>query len=420
MRKLFLALPLAALLALSPAPQSPAFAQAPAGRLAEAAGPVSLPPIGGTWSPAPRGAALLEGQALRTGPRATAELDLGPNRLGLEPDTVLRIDSAHPATPAFTLEQGRAVILLRSLRPGQVGRVHLPGGSVTLGEPGLYVVAAPGAGRPGSVGVSRGLAQLHGPGVSLAVPAGQTGVFGGPGPATLRQGVAEGFLADDPSPPPEIVRPAAQPAAPGLAGDDPLRREGSWAELPEYGTVWYPPVAPSWNPYADPWQAERWGYAPYTSGAWIMIGPRWAWMPPRRVPPPAWRHAHPPPGAARPHRPPPAVMAPDAAPAQIQRVQYQPASAVCDIVIRRTSNGALIEALVESDTWLDAEYSFDLDVSGGAGSSTISQGGEVTLDAGDTAVVAQNEISFNRNSRGRAELTVFDADGEVCSRTLRL
>ncbi|MBY0568527.1 MAG: hypothetical protein K2P70_14520 [Hyphomonadaceae bacterium] len=117
---------------------------------------------------------------------------------------------------------------------------------------------------------------------------------------------------------------------------------------------------------------------------------------------------------------PPAVMAQDAAPAQIQRVQYQAASAVCDIVIRRTSNGALIEALVESDTWLDAEYSFDLDVSGSAGSSTISQGGEVTLDAGDTAVVAQNEISFNRNSRGRAELTVFDADGEVCSRTLRL
>ncbi len=117
---------------------------------------------------------------------------------------------------------------------------------------------------------------------------------------------------------------------------------------------------------------------------------------------------------------PAAVMAPDVAPAQIQRVQYQQASATCDIVIRRTSNGALIEALVESDTWLDAEYSFDLDVSGSAGASQISQGGAVTLEAGDSAVVAQNEISLNRNSRGRAELTVFDEDGEVCSRTLRL
>jgi len=93
---------------------------------------------------------------------------------------------------------------------------------------------------------------------------------------------------------------------------------------------------------------------------------------------------------------------------------------MCDIVIRRTSNGALIEALVESDTWLDAEYSFDLDVSGSAGSSVVSQSGEVILDAGDSAIVAQNEISLNRNSRGRAELTVFDEDGEVCSRSLRL
>lgn len=117
---------------------------------------------------------------------------------------------------------------------------------------------------------------------------------------------------------------------------------------------------------------------------------------------------------------PAAVMATDVNPARIQSVQYQPASAMCDIVIRRTSNGALIEALVESDTWLDAEYSFDLNVSGSAGASQISQGGAVTLDAGDSAVVAQNEIRLNRNSRGRAELTVFDEDGEVCSRTLRL
>lgn len=116
----------------------------------------------------------------------------------------------------------------------------------------------------------------------------------------------------------------------------------------------------------------------------------------------------------------PAAVVAEAAPARVQAAHYHQASAVCDIVIRRTSNGALIEALVESDTWLDAEYSFDLDVSGSAGSSTISQGGEVILDAGDSAVVAQNEISLNRNSRGRAELTVFDADGEVCSRTLRL
>ena len=304
MRPLFPVLSLIAVLALSPA-----LAQAPAGRLAEASGAVSLRPIGGTWSAAPRGTALLEGQALRTGPRGRAELDLGANRLGLDPDTVLRIDSAHPGMPAFTLEQGRAMLLLRSLQPGQVARINLPRGSVTLAEPGLYVVSAPQAGRPATIGVSRGLAQVYGPGVSLAVPAGQTGTFGGAEPAAVRQGVAEGFLADDPSaPPPQVIRPHQPPAPPppdlaAIPGDDPLRQQGSWDDLPEYGAVWYPPVAPSWNPYADPWQAERWGHVPYSTGAWIMIGPRWAWMPPRRVPPPAWRHAHPPPGLAHQYRP---------------------------------------------------------------------------------------------------------------------
>jgi hypothetical protein len=316
-------IPVLSLIALLVA--APALAQAPAGRLAEASGAVSLRPIGGAWSAAPRGAALLEGQTLRTGPRAQAELDLGANRLGLDPDTVLRIDSAHPGMPAFTLEQGRAMFLLRSLQPGQVARINLPRGSVTLAEPGLYVVSAPEAGRPAAIGVSRGLAQVYGPGVSLAVPAGQTGLFGGADPAGLRPGVADGFLADDPTPPPpQVFRPtpgappspaamAPPPDLAGLPGTDPLRQQGSWDDLPEYGAVWYPPVAPSWNPYADPWQAERWGHVPYTTGAWIMIGPRWAWMPPRRVPPPAWRHAHPPPGLARPYRHPPA-MPPVAAP----------------------------------------------------------------------------------------------------------
>ena len=106
----------------------PATAQAPAGRIAEATGVVSARGLGGAWVPLARGAALTEAQTLRTGPRGQAELDLGANRIGLDPDTILRIDSAHPATPAFTLEQGRAMLLLRSLQPGQIARVDIARG----------------------------------------------------------------------------------------------------------------------------------------------------------------------------------------------------------------------------------------------------------------------------------------------------
>ena len=299
-------------------------AQAPVGRIAAASGPVSLRPPGGGWAVVARGAALSEGQSLRAGPRSQVELDLGLNRIGLDPGTVLRIDSAHPATPAVTLEQGRAMLLLRSLQAGQVARVVMPRGSVTLAAPGLYVIEVDAA--YATVGVSRGMAQVYGAGVSMMVSAGQTGVIGGPDgrPASLRAGVADGFLADDASMPamPQVVRPALAPPLPGSPFDDvvelpggaALLRDGSWASNPDYGPVWYPPVAPGWSPYADPWDdGGRWGYTPWHYGSWIQIGPRWGWLPPpRRYYDPGYAHrsGRPPPALAQPQRLPPRFLQP--------------------------------------------------------------------------------------------------------------
>ena len=308
-------------------------AQGPVGRISEASGPVSLRPPGGGWAAVARGGALSEGQTVRTGPRSQAELDLGVNRIGMDPDTVLRIDSAHPATPAVTLEQGRVMLLVRSLQAGQVGRVLLARGSVTLAGPGLYVIEVGEAGGAATVGVSRGLAQIYGPGVSVRVTAGQTWVIGRAdgGPGSLRAGVADGFLADDSSIPamPQVVRPDWQAPVPGplvaspigvpmeevagLPGGEALLRDGSWGSVPEHGQVWYPPVAVGWSPYADAWGDYRpWGYTPWHYGTWIQIGPRWGWVPPRRhhVPEYVHRGGQPPPAVAQPHRAPPAFVQP--------------------------------------------------------------------------------------------------------------
>jgi len=303
----------------------------PVGRITEASGPVSQRVQDrGAWSAAPRGTQVRPGQWLRTGADSRVELDLGANRIGLDPGTVLRIDSPPPgAVVAATLEQGRAMLLLRSVQPGQTAVVNTPRGTVTLGRPGLYVIDAGSDSRPTTVGVTRGLAQVYGPGVSLMVAPGQTGVLGGADgrPAALRQGVAEGFLADDPSQPPlpAIVTPAMPPPLPAplpratvpgsayLPYGEALPRDGEWERSPEYGTVWYPPVTPGWSPYVDPW-TERWGYAPWYYGTWIEFGPRWGWVPPPRhhyygAPRPGYdrlpRHGHPPPGVALPRRQPP-------------------------------------------------------------------------------------------------------------------
>jgi hypothetical protein len=303
----------------------PAFAGAPdaawaLGQVATATGPLSLRSPQGAWLQARPGAGLAPGQALRTGPATQAEIDLGADRIGLDPATILRLDGATQGGFAATLEQGRAMVLLRGLQPGQTATLATPRATITFGENGLYTIDAGDAARPLTIGTSRGLAQAYGPGISLAIPPGQTGVVPATGPATLRQGVAEGFLADNPAAPlPGIVRPAPPPpAAPaalaGLPGAEALQGDGAWETSPDHGAVWYPPVAPGWNPYADAWSAAPWAYTPWFYGTWVPIGPRWGWLPP----PPAWRRpvwypppppgGRPPPAYAQPGRPPPAYI----------------------------------------------------------------------------------------------------------------
>jgi hypothetical protein len=51
-----------------------------------------------------------------------------------------------------------------------------------------------------------------------------------------------------------------------------LDQYGTWADEPQYGTVWYPSVAADWRPYAY----GSWGHAGYYGSVWVGQGP-WAW-----------------------------------------------------------------------------------------------------------------------------------------------
>lgn len=270
------------------------------GRVASATGPVLLrAPARADWVAVPRGGSVEIGHAVRTGQRSQAELEFGANRVGLDPNTILRLDA--PGRGGFTvaLEQGRAMLLLRSLQPGQSATLLTPRATVTFGQPGLYVVdiGLPGDARPSTIGVTRGQAQIHGAGVSLLVRAGQTGVVGAGVPGELRGGVAEGFLVDDPTVPlPTIVRPSPVPVPPAAAAPPAAApptvappvvaqlRDDGWDQRQEYGAVWYPPLAPGWSPYRDGYgryaDDTPWDYAPYRRGPWTQVGPRSGWLPP--------------------------------------------------------------------------------------------------------------------------------------------
>jgi hypothetical protein len=73
------------------------------------------------------------------------------------------------------------------------------------------------------------------------------------------------------------------------AGD--LDANGQWVNVPDYGWVWVPTVAPDWAPYRDgnwvwepyygwTWASyEPWGWAPYHYGRWFSYRNSWAWWP---------------------------------------------------------------------------------------------------------------------------------------------
>jgi hypothetical protein len=108
--------------------------------------------------------------------------------------------------------------------------------------------------------------------------------------------------------------------------------------------------------------------------------------------------------------PAPAVeaAAPVAAPAT-----YEEAVATCDIRVRSTENGVLIQGRALADADIDGEYELSITTSG-ANQSEINQSGPVSLAAGRAATFGESEISLDRGSRLRAVLTLRDADGRIC------
>ncbi len=74
-------------------------------------------------------------------------------------------------------------------------------------------------------------------------------------------------------------------------GTEDLDANGTWSEVPDYGPVWRPNVAPGWAPYrAGRWVYEpywgwtwvsydSWGWAPYHYGRWMYINGGWGWWP---------------------------------------------------------------------------------------------------------------------------------------------
>jgi hypothetical protein len=267
------------------------------GRLARLSGTVSFRPTStDPWNAATPNYPVTSGNCVWTEPQAGADIEIGASRLALDGATEFDIDRLDDAELAATLGQGLAYLHLRDPAPDSVVTLRTPRGTVTIGQAGRYLIAAGDAATPTRVTAVDGAAQIDGAGVSLAVGPGQTATISGSdhfegsvGPL-VQEPFLSGQLARE--------RPAAvsQGAAPPpvvlqMTGAQPLLETGEWDNVPEYGRVWYPPVARDWVPYrsghwawVSPWgwtwvDQAPWGFAPFHYGRWVEHGDRWGWVP---------------------------------------------------------------------------------------------------------------------------------------------
>jgi hypothetical protein len=262
------------------------------GRIASETGAVSFRTAADTqWSTARTNFPVSSGDAFWTEPTARADLEISASRVSLAGQTEFDVTTLDDSGLQAVEAQGEVYLRVADPGQGETWSVQTPRGTVHLNGAGRYDIVAGTTEQPTLVTVVAGSAQIEGPGVSLTIATGQTATVTGSGPFQGNIGPAEqdAFLTS---------RLPAQPSAAALpvqltymSGAEDLSGVGEWAPAPDYGEVWYPPVAATWVPYQDgnwayvaPWgwtwiDSAPWGFAPFHYGRWAHIGDRWGWVP---------------------------------------------------------------------------------------------------------------------------------------------
>jgi hypothetical protein len=207
---------------------------------------------------------------------------------------VLRLDEAGTQ---LRLAQGTLQVRLRHLEITENFEINTPGGAVLLTLPGTYRVSVDPSGTVTTVLVRQGQADVLTGAAPISVRdnqfinlAGGNAEFAAPPPAEEFESWAYARDRQDE----RVV--ATRYVPPAMTGYEDLDQHGSWQNVAQYGTVWFPTaVAADWAPYRHgrwvwiaPWgwtwiDSAPWGFAPYHYGRWVWIGGRWAWAPGARV-----------------------------------------------------------------------------------------------------------------------------------------
>jgi len=280
------------------------------GRVAELGGELFLAPQDAPdqWVAIGLNYPVAAGDNLWVGNEGRAEIDFGVGQFRLAGDTSLHVSRLDDSNFALYLAQGRVILRVRALEPGETARIDTPNGQVALTRPGLYRIEVSPDRQLTHLAVREGEAIIDSGSAVQQVLPGQSATLDGATAqyAQLRNGVAtDGFDTWSANRDRRYERNRVNsPVSRQMVGAADLDEFGIWESAPEVGAVWYPAnVADDWAPYRDGYWTEvgvwgptwvdaaPWGYAPFHYGRWAHIHGRWGWCPGGYVARPVWAPA---------------------------------------------------------------------------------------------------------------------------------
>jgi hypothetical protein len=256
------------------------------------------------WTEAPPNYPLYSGARIYTADfPSQVEIQSGGTEIRGWSDTDITLTSLVDGYEQVALASGSVRVSIFSLNPGDLVEIDTPNGAVLLEQPGSYRVDAFPDSGASDLAVSAGLAVVAAPGgLNQEVDQGQAVQLIGSNPTDLEPvGFPDPDGLDNWSSNLDAAyrnSMSLRYVSPYMVGYGDLDANGTWAQEPQYGPVWFPKVGPGWRPYSAghwayvaPWgytwiDDAPWGYAPFHYGRWVTISGLWAWVPgPREVRP---------------------------------------------------------------------------------------------------------------------------------------
>jgi Family of unknown function (DUF6600) len=249
------------------------------------------------WTQAQVNTPLGPGDQLYTGSPGNLELQIGARafvRAGA--NTQLGLESQESDFLQFKLAAGYAAFDVRTLEPGHTLEVDTPNAAFVIEHNGYYRVTI--SGELTSFITRRG-------GRATATPASGEAIDIAPSEEVIIGGTPTPQVASFVAPQLDgwdkwnyartedlLDAVSARYVPPGVYGANDLDEYGKWRVVPTYGPVWVPTAEPAgWAPYTtgswvmDPYygwtwvDTAPWGWAPYHYGRWVSVGGFWAWAP---------------------------------------------------------------------------------------------------------------------------------------------